>query len=69
MLTGVDGLPGCWKVLLCRIFWGEGMLGLLGVRHRSSRRCSSKLCDSWVVLSAVLMVHTWHSMNPLDLGR
>ena len=45
------------------------MFGPIGVNHRSSRRSSSNLCDSGAVLSAVLMVHTWHSVNPLDLGK
>ena len=69
MSTGVDGLPGRWMVLLCRIFHGEGIWGLIGVNFRSSRRSSNDLCDSWMVLNAVLMVHTWHSVNTLDLGK
>ena len=67
--TGVNGLLGCWKVLLWRISQGEGMLGLIGVDCRSSSMSASDLCDTCVVLSTVLMVLTWHSMNQLDLKK
>ena len=69
MLTGVVGLLGHWKVLLQRISQGEGILGPIRVDHRSKRRSSSDFLDSWVVLSAVLMVLTWNSIRPLDLGK
>ena len=44
------------------------MLGPIGVECRSRRRSSSVLPDSCVVLSMALMVLTWCSMKPLDLG-
>ena len=69
MLTSVEGLLGCWKVLLCRISLGEGMLGPIGVQCRSRRSFSSDLPKSWVVLSAFLMVLTCHLMKPLDIGK
>ena len=50
MLTGVTALPGCMMVLLCRILWGEGMLGPMGVDCRSRRRSSSNLPASCIVL-------------------
>ena len=40
MSTGMDGLPGYWMVLLCRIFLGKGILGPVGVNCKSSRRSS-----------------------------
>ena len=58
MLTGVKGLPGYWMVLLCRISHGEGMLGLMGLDHRSRRRSSSDLPVSCVVFSMVFRVFT-----------
>ena len=69
MLTGTEGLLGCWKVLLCRISWGEGMLGLVGVEWMSRSRSSMVFLESWVVLSMVFSILTWHSMNPLDLEK
>ena len=46
ILTGMLGLPGCFKVLLYRISHGEGMLGPMGVDQRSSRMCSRDLFES-----------------------
>ena len=37
---------------------GEGMLGPIGIEHRSRRRSSSVLPDSCVILSMVLMALT-----------
>ena len=62
-------VTGALKVLLCRITLGEGMLGLMGVEHRSSRRSLSDLLDSWVVFSTVVMGLTCHTMKLLDLGK
>ena len=58
MSTGVEGLLGCWRVLLCRISWGEGMLGPMGVDCRSRRSYLSDLPASCVVLRMALMVLT-----------
>ena len=69
MFTGWLGLPGHWKVLIYRISQGEGLLGLFGVDQRSSRMSSRGLSESWPVLSAVLMILTCHSVNPLDLRK
>ena len=30
ILTGDDGLSGHWIILLCRIYLGEGIFGLMG---------------------------------------
>ena len=69
MSKGVKGLPGHLKVLLCRILWGEGMLGPMGVDYRSRMSSLGDLPASCVVLSVVLMVLIWHSMNSLDQGK
>ena len=69
MLTGVDDLPGCWIVLLWRISLGKGILRLIGVDCRSSRRSSIDLPPSWVVLRVVFRVLTCLSMNPSDWGK
>ena len=69
MFTGLLGLLGHWNVLLCRISWGEGMLGLIGVDLRSSRMSSRGFFAAWAVFSAVLMVLTYCSTKPLDLGN
>ena len=66
MLTGMNGLPGHWMVLLCWISWGEGILGPTGVDHRLSR---SGLPASWVVLRAGFRVLSFHSMKPFDWGK
>ena len=50
---GVQGSLGLWKVLLCRISLDEGMLGPMGVEHRSRRSPSSDLMVSCVVLSSL----------------
>ena len=39
------------------------------VYHRSRRRSLSDLPASFAVLSVVLMVLTWCTMNPLDWGK
>ena len=69
MSTGVNGLPRHWMVLLCRISWGEGILGMMGVDHRSRKRSSIDLPVSWVVLSAVFRIFTWHSMKLFGSGK
>ena len=45
-----------WNVLLCKISWGGGMLGLIGANLRSSRTSSRGFFAAWAVLSTVLMV-------------
>ena len=69
MMTGVEGILGNWKILLYRISLVEGMLGPVGVEHRFRRSSSIDLPDSCVVLSAVLMVLTCHSIKSLDKGK
>ena len=69
MFTGWLGLPGHWKVLLCRISWGKGMLGPIRVNLKSSRMSSRGFFAVWAVFSTVLMVLTCHSTKPLDLGK
>ena len=49
MLTGKEDLLGCWKVLLCRISSGEGMLGHMGVECRSRRSSASDLLASCIL--------------------
>ena len=63
-----EGFMGPWKVLLCRISQGEGILGLMGVECRSRRSSSSELPDSCVVLYTVFMVLTCHLIKPLAQG-
>ena len=69
MLTGVDGLPGHWMVLLCKISMAEGILGLMGVDCRSRRRSSSDLPAFCIVFRAVFRVLTCQSMKPLYWGK
>ena len=45
------------------------MLGPIGVNLRSSRMSSRGFSAAWAVLSAVLMVLTYHSMKSLDLEK
>ena len=45
------------------------MLGLIGVNLRSRITSSRGFFAIRAVFSAVLMVLTWCSMKPLDLGR
>ena len=68
-LTGWEGLPGHWMVLLCRISCGAGILGPIGVDWRSNRTVLRDLFAGKTVLSAVLMVLTCLSIKPLDLGK
>ena len=56
MLTGSDGIPGHWIVLLCRISSGKGKLGPIRVDLRSSRTVSSGFLAGRAVLSAVFIV-------------
>ena len=69
--TGIEGFPGYWKVLLCRILWDEGMLGPMGVDCRSRRSSFSDLPASCVVLTMVLIVLTLTfnvSIGPGEVG-
>ena len=68
MLTGCDGLPGRFSVLLCNISLGDGRCGPIGCVLMLSSRSSIDCFDSWHVDSAVLMVLIWRSINPFDLG-
>ena len=65
-LTRTEGSPGCWKVLLWKISWGEDMLGLNGIDWRSNSSLSIVFLKSWLVQSMIFRVLTWHSMSPLD---
>ena len=56
-------------VLLCRIPHGAGILGPIGVDVRSNRTTSRDLLNGEAMLSTVLMVLTYLSIKPLDLGK
>ena len=45
------------------------MLDPVSVEHWSNSRLSWVFLESWEVQSMVLMVWTWHSMKPFDLGK
>ena len=56
MSTGVDGLPGHWRVWLYSISQGDGMLGAIGVGCSSKRNISRDVQASLSVLRAVFSV-------------
>ena len=52
----------------CNIYLGDGMCSPVGIDLIFCRRFLSDVPDALDVEKAVIIVLTWHSMNPFDLG-
>ena len=67
-MTGCEGFPGLSSVQLCKISLGEGRSGPMGVDLMCRSILSNVFPEASAVVSAVLIVLTWHSMYPSDFG-
>ena len=69
MSVGLEGLPGNWMVWFCRISLWEGIWELIGIDCRSRSMSLRRVLMSLLVLRAVLIILTCHSVKLLDWGK